>query len=407
MWLHLPSLQPDLAERLIPIHRRCARSNSHGHTPEPKESHMALIFPRLARNFVKNGYFPTDAVTLARIMPALALSDLDRPSRLLDPCCGEGAALHELKASLAEQSATPDSVRAFGIEYDRERAWRAKEVLDTVAHSDVHDMFITARSMGLLFLNPPYGDVVSDKAQTGERQPDRLEKVFYLKTVPWLAFGGVLVLIVPHYVMDREFATMIARNFTHVAVFLAPDQTFKQLVLFGVKRRADGVDTALAARLSRIHEGEMPPELPEGWRAEPYRIPSTTGEYAFMSTRIDAPQLDRELQRLQHTTLWPQFASIFASKAVTPRRPLRDLSDWHLALALAAGQITGVVTGTDGTRLLIRGDTIKQKEQEVQIEETDKGDIRTTILMRDRFVPTIAGIDFTPGPNLGRIVTIR
>jgi hypothetical protein len=368
---------------------------------------MALIFPRLARNFVKNGYFPTDAVTLARIMPALALSDLDRPSRLLDPCCGEGAALHELKASLAEQSATHDSVRAFGIEYDHERAWRAKEVLDTVAHSDVHDMFITARSMGLLFLNPPYGDVVSDKAQTGERQPDRLEKVFYLKTVPWLTFGGVLVLIVPHYVMVREFATMIARNFTHVAVFLAPDQTFKQLVLFGVKRRADGVDTALAARLSRIHEGEMPPELPEGWRVEPYRIPSTTGEYAFMSTRIDAPQLDRELQRLQHTTLWPQFASIFASKAVTPRRPLRDLSDWHLALALAAGQITGVVTGTDGTRLLIRGDTIKQKEQEVQIEETDKGDIRTTILMRDRFVPTIAGIDFTPGPNLGRIITIR
>ena len=368
---------------------------------------MALIFPRLARNFVKNGYFPTDAVTLARIMPALALSDPDRPVRLLDPCCGEGVALQELRAALVAHSTMPDAARAFGVEYDRERAWHAKDVLDTVAHTDVHDMFITARSMGLLFLNPPYGDVVSDKAQTGEHQPDRLEKIFYLKTVPWLAFGGVLVLIVPHYVMDREFATMIARNFTKVEVFLAPDQTFKQLVLFGVKRRADGVDTTLAARLARIHESEMPPELPVSWTAEPYRIPSPAGEYAFMSTRIDAPQLEHELKRLQHATLWPQFATMFATKAVTPRRPLRDLSDWHLALALAAGQITGVVTGTDGTRLLIRGDTIKQKEQEVQIEETDKGDIRTTILMRDRFVPTIAGIDFTPGPNLGRIVTIR
>ncbi|MBU9477995.1 DUF6094 domain-containing protein [Burkholderia multivorans] len=371
---------------------------------------MALIFPRLARNFIRNGYFPTDAVTLARIMPALTLADPDRPVRLLDPCCGEGAALGELTASLAAQSTTYDvvrTVRTFGVEYDRERAWHAKDVLATVAHTDVHDMFITARSMGLLFLNPPYGDVVSDKAQIGERQPDRLEKIFYLKTVPWLAFGGVLVLIVPYYVMDREFTTMIARNFAHVEVFLAPDQTFKQLVLFGVKRRADGVDTALAARLACIHEGELPPELPESWAQEPYGIPSTTGEYAFMSTRIDAPQLEHELQRLQHATLWPQFAAMFATKAVTPRRPLRDLSDWHLALALAAGQITGVVTGADGTRLLIRGDTIKQKEQEVQIEETDKGDIRTTILMRDRFVPTIAGIDFTPGPNLGRIVTIR
>lgn len=368
---------------------------------------MSLIFPRLARNFVKNGYFPTDAVTLERIIPALALAEPDRPVRLLDPCCGEGAALHDVKETLADLATSPDAVRAWSVEYDHERAWHAKSVLDTVAHTDVHDMFITVRSMGLLFLNPPYGDVVSDKAQTGERQPNRLEKIFYLKTVPWLAFGGVLVLIVPYYVMDREFATMVARNFAHVEAYLAPDQAFKQLVLFGIKRRADGVDSSLAARLARISEGELPPELPEHWPTQPYRIPSASGEHAFVSTRIDAPQLERELQRLQATTLWPQFATMFAAKAVTPRRPLRDLSDWHLALALAAGQITGVVTGLDGTRLLIRGDTIKQKEQEVQIEETDKGDVRTTILMRDRFVPTIAGIDFTPGPNLGRIVTIR
>ncbi|PQV44119.1 DUF6094 domain-containing protein [Paraburkholderia sp. BL21I4N1] len=368
---------------------------------------MALIFPRLARNFVKNGYFPTDAVTLERIAGALAPADPDKPARLLDPCCGEGAALHDLKQTLCVHDASAETVRAYGVEYDRERAWHAKSVLDTVAHSDVHDMFITARSMGLLFLNPPYGDVVSDKAQTGERQLNRLEKVFYQKTVPWLAFGGVLVLIVPYYVIDREFATMIARNFSRVEAFLAPDQTFKQLVLFGIKRRADGVDSMVAARLARITDGELPSELPQSWSDSPYAIPCATGECAFVATRIDALQLEQELDRMQHSTLWPQFASMFTAEPVAPRRPLRDLSDWHLALALAAGQITGVVTGQDGTQLLIRGDTIKRKEQEVQIEETDKGDIRTTILMRDRFVPTIAGIDFTPGPNLGRIVTIR
>ena len=27
---------------------------------------MALMFPRLARNFARNGYFPTDEVTLER-----------------------------------------------------------------------------------------------------------------------------------------------------------------------------------------------------------------------------------------------------------------------------------------------------------------------------------------------------
>ena len=32
---------------------------------------MALIFQRLARNFIKNGYFPTDGETLSRILPML------------------------------------------------------------------------------------------------------------------------------------------------------------------------------------------------------------------------------------------------------------------------------------------------------------------------------------------------
>ena len=35
---------------------------------------MALMFPRLARNFVKNGYFPTDEPTLERALNALTVS---------------------------------------------------------------------------------------------------------------------------------------------------------------------------------------------------------------------------------------------------------------------------------------------------------------------------------------------
>ena len=35
---------------------------------------MALMFPRLARNFIRNGYFPTDEPTLERALSALAPS---------------------------------------------------------------------------------------------------------------------------------------------------------------------------------------------------------------------------------------------------------------------------------------------------------------------------------------------
>ena len=47
---------------------------------------MALMFPRLARNFVKNGYFPTDEPTLERALTALASAEASAgPLCILDP----------------------------------------------------------------------------------------------------------------------------------------------------------------------------------------------------------------------------------------------------------------------------------------------------------------------------------
>ena len=44
---------------------------------------MALMFPRLARNFARNGYFPTDEPTLERTLSALRPAD--GPMAILDP----------------------------------------------------------------------------------------------------------------------------------------------------------------------------------------------------------------------------------------------------------------------------------------------------------------------------------
>lgn len=365
---------------------------------------MGLMFSRLARNFIRNGYFPTDDVTLGRILSAL---DIDGGTlRILDPCCGEGVALAEAKHHLEQCGA---AVSAYGIEYNAERAWHAKEMLDRVTHSDVNDVFITARSQGLLFLNPPYGDVVSDKASTGDRKKgDRLEKVFYRKAVSWLQFGGVMVLIVPYSVLDSEFAGMIARNFDRVQVFLAPDQTFKQCVVFGVKRRAEGINNSAQKLIESCSAGQLPPELPELWTGDTYLVPQVSEkDIRFVSVRIDAPQLESELKRLSQHTLWPQFGQQFGCFKEVPRRPLRALTDWHLALALAAGQISGVVESTGGKRLLIKGDTFKERDRSVAYETRDNGDVTEIITYTDKFVPTINGIDFTEGADLGNIVSIR
>lgn len=91
---------------------------------------MALIFARLARNFVRNGYFPTDEETLGRIQKALAPAEEGKPMRLLDPCCGEGAALADIAYGLAGTAEDTSQVETLGIEFDRERAWHAKGILN-------------------------------------------------------------------------------------------------------------------------------------------------------------------------------------------------------------------------------------------------------------------------------------
>lgn len=366
---------------------------------------MALIFARLARNFIRNGYFPTDEVTLAHVLGALAPAGAT--ARILDPCCGEGTALAEIQQHLQAAGA---SVESLGVEFDRERAWHAKTLLSRAIHSDVHDVVISPRSVGLLFLNPPYGHGVADKANTGDGEAaERMEKTFLRKTVPMLAPGGVLVCIVPHYVVDRELATFLARNFRDLRMYRAPEQRFKQCVIFGIKDRPRHPAQSTLESFDRLRSGEDDEELPEVWPHAPYDVPCVTvhEDLKFHAVRVDGAQLADELRKFRRSTLWEGFEAHFRQSQREHRRPLRDMSQWHLALALAAGQVTGVVRSPAGRVLLIKGDTHKQKQRSCVIETDDQGNVMETVTLTDKFVPVINAIEFTPGPHLGRIVTIR
>jgi len=370
---------------------------------------MALMFQRLARNFIKNGYFPTDSDTTARVLSALA-APKSGTLRILDPCAGEGVALAECKHHLGSER-----VQAFGVEYDRERAWHAKQLLDHGIHGDIQDCNLGQRQFGLLWLNPPYGDLVADKGSTGDRLGGkgrkRLEKLFYNFTVPALQFGGIMVLIIPRYTLDKELAAWVTSHFHRVQVFQAPEQRFKQIVLFGVRRRtkeARDDDPETRSRLLSIVSGELEPEtLPETWPQEPYVVPAAAGsEVKFHYVKIDAAQLQEEIRR--NPCLWDQFNLKFRHLTLeSHRRPLRPLTNWHLALSLAAGQVSGVVQSKDGRRFLIKGGTHKEKMREVRTEIQPDDTVTSTTILTDKFVPTIRAIDFTPGTDFARVVEIR
>ncbi len=373
---------------------------------------MALIFPRLAQNFIKNGYFPTDSVTLGRIYRLLAPAS--GQLRLLDPCCGEGAALADIVQGLKEGADDDARIESLGIEFDAERAWHAKRLLSRVIHADVHDVIVKPRSIGLLFLNPPYGFGLKDNSNSnqsdaGADRAERLERTFLKKTAPLLMLGGVLIYIVPYYALDDEIRTYLARNFTNLRFFMAPEQQFQQCVILGTKVKPGHPRKDVLDMLTRAQAGEFKEQvLPEYWEDDPYVVPPIQegAEFDFHAVRIDGPQLADELAKWSHNLLWPSFSTCFNQVRSTHRRPLRDMTKWHLALALAAGQVTGCIQSKDGRTFLIKGDTFKKKERSVSTDVDEKGNVSETITMLDKFVPVINAIEFTPDHRLGQIVKI-
>lgn len=367
---------------------------------------MALMFPRLARNFARNGYFPTDEVTLEHILAGLEPDEGDGVIRLLDPCAGEGVAVTEIACSLGERA------QAYAVEFDAERAAHCASMVDVTIHGDLMDTVISTQAFSLLFLNPPYGDLVKDDVPDPDKNGRaRLEKQFYRRTIDTLMYDGVLVLIVPYYTLDKTFSGWLSNTLADVQVFSAATDQFKQVVVTGrrVRRQHQKPEAVKAVfqTLMAIGRGdETAVSLPEVWSA-PYRVPAARQELKhFYRATLELVQLDAEIQHIRG--LWPVFASQMCIAPQAPRPPARRLSRWHLALALAAGAITGVITSPTGRTLVVRGDTYKARTRKTEFSEDDEGNISETTIVTDRFVPAISAWDMTPdSPAFGSLIAIR
>ena len=255
---------------------------------------MALMFPRLARNFAKNGYYPTDEPTLERALNALMPSD--GPMCILDPCAGEGVAIAEAAHALGREQA-----KAFAVEFDPERARHARGLVDHCLHADLMDTMVSKQSFGLLWLNPPYGDLSKDvNGNIGYQGQGRarLEKLFYQRSLSLLQYGGVLVFIVPGYVLDAELVGWLTRHYTDLRIYRAVETQFKQVVIFGrrVRQREQAPDGVKAVRnlLLQVGLGEVEAEeLPSDWPFLPYIVPRQSGRAGAFLPRDDGARAVR------------------------------------------------------------------------------------------------------------------
>lgn len=368
----------------------------------PIQNH--LMFTRTARNHIDNGYFPTDNGTLDGIIRCLDIAG--DHIRIFDPCCGEGLALAHIGAHLTECGS---DCATFGVELNAERTREAKQHLSHVVNTDIENCILQARTVGLLFLNPPYGYATKD--QLSNERAQRLEEMFFSKTAGVLQDGGILVLVVPSQSLTERFTREIASYFIELRIFKAAVDTYKQYVIIGIRpknRRQIGKKLAdEQQRLLLDYENAPPLDTETDYL---YEVPQAVSRtFRPMSFEVTHDVLQEELDKLHQQTLWPQFAQWFGNAlSQEKRRPLCTLGQWHSALALAAGQVSGIVTAKDGRKLLIKGSTHKTKVVTVDEEEDAKGNTVTTTTALDRFVPSIRAVNLTENsPEYGCVLTIK
>ena len=107
----------------------------------------------------KGGFYPTpprvlDLLATLLRPPARLPAGAQGTVRLLDPCCGAGAALSDLATRLHPY--TTLSLETYGVELHQERSTAATTRLDHTLATDLFAAAIANRAFGLLLLNPPY-----------------------------------------------------------------------------------------------------------------------------------------------------------------------------------------------------------------------------------------------------------
>lgn len=368
----------------------------------------SLVSPRVAYNLAKNGYYPTDDKTTNGIINRLIRLD-DSEIRVLDPCIGEAEAISKIAYSIST------SAKVFGIEYNKERAKIAEKSCDKLLRSDLFDTVISPGSFGLLFLNPPYGNLTSEHngaIKNYQRDCKRLEQIFYRFTVPSLQYNGIIILILPYTQLDEMLSNWIANQFTDISIYSACDKKFKQVVIFGKKVRQNDITLQdknnVKSKFKAIFEGKViPKEIGDDDDEPHYLIPSPIDKdvKSFYKLSFSNDEFSQEINQIGG--LWNDFNLFFNCFKYSKRQPLCQMSDWHLSLALVAGEINGIVTSETGKTYIIKGDTFKTRVKHVDNTTDDDGnfEIRTTLI--DKFIPSITAWDMTKdSDSFGDILNI-
>jgi hypothetical protein len=281
---------------------------------------------------LKMGYYPlpeSEGINLR------ALLSFPQPASVIDPCVGQGTALHLL---------TDDAeVRRYGVELDAERAGIASSRGIETIQGNAFDAIAKSESFSLLYLNPPYDSEIGSVAN------NRMERLFLDHTYRWLVPEGVLVLVIP-FERLYDCVGVLGSHFGRLSVLRMTDEEsvrFRQIAVLGVRRNIRGTaledNKRMLQSISPYGSYHALPELTPRSCA-PYLVPPS-GE-ASLSYRGLPYDLLEDL--LPQSGAWRQtLPFLMPHEDVATGRPITPLHGGHVGLLCTAGLLNGVFGGGD------------------------------------------------------------
>jgi len=316
---------------------------------------------------LKAGYYPLPLQALSQLHNRLRLGagaeGVEPHYAVLDPCAGEGAALHGLMKMLK----LPTSM-AHAIELDPTRGEAIRQAMpdaEVVAPCSMFGADIPSEAYSLLYLNPPF-----DESTKGVR----VECQFLRRAFHCLVPGGVLVMVCPEKVTTTDdFRDIIGKCFERVDIVRFSDEyrKFQEVFVLGVRRKRD-----LPSRMSFHNSTQVSPN-------QRWFIPPAKPRWPIEKT---TPTDDELITLLRDSPLNKLLEPKKIRKMASP--PLA-LGTGHLALLLSAGHLDGLVCPDGEPPHVVRGTAVKTEVVTEDEQTIEKGKIITKTTHSEQIKLTI------------------
>lgn len=322
----------------------------------------------------KMGYYKTPSHLLPIISSYLSVEEAN-DTVIFDPCCGTGEAV-----SVIGEELDLSKGNIFGNELDNERFLEASNLLglNQVTFGDAISSLRGNSGVSILYENPPYDNEGNFEGRT--------EYKFLNSHYRFLKKEGIIVFVIPLYVLRTEEAQRLPIWFKDLRVFRFPEDdftSFKQVVVFGRKSRGMSKREAQSFQ----EQIDFPRTLSDSCDVE-YIAPSSAG-FRLSSREIHEDQVLSYLPNLKKEL----SLGIEQESKDSRIQSLMTLRAGHQALLLGSGGVNGAYWDPNGSgnMLIVKG-VVTTVTTTVE-EETEGGGILTKETSRP--VSSIRALDIS------------